>query len=74
MPVSSQIILARLITLKHALKLEMKGLKRRGQSAHSIVKWELGITGSKVKCLAALEQKIEDYKWQVLASAVLAAA
>jgi hypothetical protein len=76
MPITSQIILARLLTLKAGLKLEMKGMHKHGQSCYSITKWELGITGkpSKAKVLAALEKKIEDYKWNVLANAVMQAA
>lgn len=34
-------------TLLRALKLELKGMRRRGPSAYSIVKKEYGFTGTK---------------------------
>lgn len=40
---------ARQLALKGALGLELKGLKRRGRSAYSIVKAEFGFIGSKQK-------------------------
>jgi hypothetical protein len=42
-----QIAMYRLLTLRQMLKLEMKGLKRRGRSAYSIIKEELGLKGSR---------------------------
>jgi hypothetical protein len=43
-----QIAMYRLLTLRQALKLEMKGLKMsRGRSAYSIIKSELGLKGSR---------------------------
>ncbi len=44
-----QIAQFRLNTLHKMLKLEMLGMKRRGQSAYSIVKQETGLKGSKQK-------------------------
>ena len=41
--------MARLLVLKSALKLEISGLKRRGQSAYSIIKSEFNLKGSKQK-------------------------
>ena len=41
--------MARLLTLKSALKLEISGLKRRGQSAYSIIKSEFNLKGNKQK-------------------------
>jgi len=43
-----QIAMYRLLTLRQALKLEMKGLKMsRGKTAYSIIKAELGLKGSR---------------------------
>ena len=43
----NQIEFARLLTLRKMLKLEMYGMTRRGRSAYSILKKELGLTGNK---------------------------
>jgi hypothetical protein len=69
----ARMIVVRLIGLKHALKLEMKGMKRsRGlPSAHRMAQWELGIKGSKAKVLEALTRKIEEYNLGILTTAVL---
>lgn len=40
---------ARVYVLYHALGLEVKGMKRRGPSAYSIVKAEFNLKGSKQK-------------------------
>lgn len=53
--------LFQLITWKHALKLEMLGLTRRGRSVYSIVKSELGFRGNRKRVLAQLEQYIDGY-------------
>ena len=52
----------RILTLRSALKLECLGMKRRGQSAYSIVKSEFGFKGNKKSVLAQLEQIIEGIK------------
>ena len=41
--------MARLLVLKSALKLEISGFKRRGQSAYSIIKSEFNLKGNKQK-------------------------
>ena len=46
---AEQIAQFRLNTLHKMLKLEILGMKRRGQSAYSIVKQETGLKGSKQK-------------------------
>ena len=51
---------ARILTLRAALKLEVKGMKRRGQSVYSIVKKEFGFKGSKTRVLEQLNKYIED--------------
>jgi hypothetical protein len=57
-----QIAMFRLLSLRSALKLECLGMKRRGQSAYSIVKAELRLKGNKKSVLKQLEQKIEEIK------------
>ena len=51
---------ARLIALKHMLHLEMKGMKRRGRSAYSIVKEELGFRGNRQRVYDQLEEYINE--------------
>ena len=43
--------LYRMITIKHALELEIAGLKRKGRSVYAIVKEEFNLKGSKQKVL-----------------------
>jgi len=50
----------RMCALKSALKMETLGMKRRGQSAYSIVKQEFGFKGNKVSVLKQLEEKIKE--------------
>lgn len=50
---------ARLLVLRSALRLEVRGMKRRGRSVYSIVKEELGFKGSKQKVLDQLNKYIE---------------
>ena len=57
-----QIDLARLLTLKHALRLEILGLQRRGRSVYSIVKSEFSLRGSKQRVLDQLEQLVLEQK------------
>lgn len=48
-----------LLARRGALKLEIAGMKRRGRSAYSICKEVYGLSGSKAKVLAQLDQMIE---------------
>jgi len=41
------IAIYRMTTLRHALKLELKGMRRRGRSAYAIIKDEFMLTGSR---------------------------
>lgn len=50
----------RLVALKGALKMEVLGMRRRGQSVYSIVKQEFGYKGNKASVLKQLEQKIKE--------------
>ena len=59
----------RYLTLKHALKLEIRGLKiSRGPSAYSIVKRELGFKGNKASVLGQLEEFLSDKYLKDIAS------
>lgn len=51
---------ARLLSLRSMLKLEIKGLRRRGRSACSIIKAELGFKGSKERVLEQLNAHIDN--------------
>ena len=50
----------RLMALKGMLSLEIKGMKRRGRSAYSIIKEELDFRGSRVRVLEQLEAHINE--------------
>ena len=52
----------RLITLRSALGLEIKGLKKRGKSAYSIIKEELGFKGNKQKVYNQIDAYIQEIK------------
>lgn len=45
---------------KGALKLELAGLHRRGQSVYSICKQVYGLKGSRESVLAQMEKLVED--------------
>ena len=55
---TDQIETFRLITLRSALKLEIKGLKRNGQSAYKILK-AMGFTGLRQSVLEQVTDEIE---------------
>ena len=50
------------ISLRSALKLETIGMKRRGQSAYSIIKARYGFKGNKNSVLEQMEQIIKEAK------------
>ena len=47
---------------RSALVLEMRGMKRRGRSAYSLIKEEFGLKGSKQKVFEQLTEIIEAIK------------
>lgn len=53
-----QIELFRMRALRGALKMEIFGMKRRGQSAYSIIKQEFGLKGNKRSVLQQFEKLI----------------
>ena len=59
----------RIRTLRSALRLETKGMKKRGQSAYSIIKDEFGFKGNKESVLNQLnswmlEHNIRIMEWE----------
>ena len=58
----NNIDLYRLCTLKSALKLEILGMKRRGQSVYSIIKEEFGLKGNKQRVFEQFSAKVEALK------------
>ena len=57
-----QIDMFRFLSLRSALKLECLGMKRREQSAYSIIKAEYGFKGNKKSVLEQMEQIIKETK------------
>jgi|TARA_R110000765_G_scaffold292384_2_gene387984 uncharacterized protein (DUF2141 family) len=56
-----QIAMARVLTLRQGLKLEVRGMRRsRGRTCYSIVKEEFGFKGSKQKVLDQLNEMLEE--------------
>jgi hypothetical protein len=54
--------LARMIALRGALNLEIKGFGRKGRSAYAIIKDEFKLKGNKKKVLEQFNEIIETYK------------
>ena len=50
----------RIKTLRSALKLEILGMKRKGQSVYQMVKQEFGFTGSRQLVLEQLNTYIKE--------------
>lgn len=55
-----QIELFRLLAMRGALKLELVGMKRRGQSVYSLIKEEFGFKGNKQKVFDQFELFIKE--------------
>lgn len=60
-----QIEVARLLTLRQMLRLEMLGMKRKGRSAYSILKSEFGFKGSR----ESIFLELTEWRNQVIAKA-----
>ena len=60
-----QIYIARLITLKKALLLETKGMKRRGRSVYTIIKSEFGLRGNKQSVYTQFCELVEKKKGEI---------
>tara|TARA_R100000152_G_C6558457_1_gene30222 strand:+ start:192 stop:392 length:201 start_codon:yes stop_codon:yes gene_type:complete len=50
----------RLLVLRSALKLEIKGMKKRGKSAYSTIKQEFNLKGNKQRVLDQLNDIITE--------------
>ena len=57
-----EIAWARILTLRSGLKLETKGMKKRGRSCLDIVKEEFGFKGDVHKVYAQLDEYIKKAK------------
>lgn len=57
-----EVLKARMLTLRAALKLEVLGMTRHGKSAYSIIKSEYGFKGSKLNVLTQLNEYIDFHK------------
>ena len=56
--------LMQMIVQKHALKLEMLGMKRRGRSVYSIIKEEFGLKGNRQKVYDTMTEIINTIQQQ----------
>ena len=54
--------LFRLLALRGALRLELKGIKHRGRTAYSILKEELNIKGGREKVLRQVNLLLDSMK------------
>ena len=57
-----KIELYKLLALRGALRLELKGIKHRGRTAYSIIKEELNLKGSREKVLEQLNLLLDSMK------------
>ena len=57
-----QIAVARMLTLRKGLQLEIKGMRHSGRSCYSIIKKEFDLTGTRAQVLEKFEQLIPNFK------------
>jgi hypothetical protein len=57
-----QIAVARMLTLRKGLQLEIKGMRHSGRSCYSIIKRDFGLTGTRAKVLEQFEQLIPNFE------------
>ena len=57
-----KIELYKLLVLRGALRLEIKGIKHRGRTAYSVIKEELNLKGSREKVLEQLNLLLDSMK------------
>ena len=57
-----QIAVARMLTLRKGLQLEIKGMRHSGRSCYSIIKRDFGLTGTRARVLEQFEQIIPNFK------------
>ena len=56
-----QIEVARMLTLRKGLQLEIKGMRLSGRSCYSIIKSDFGLTGTRARVLEQFEQLIPNF-------------
>ena len=56
-----QIAVARMLTLRKGLQLEIKGMRKTGRSCYSIIKRDFVLTGTRAKVLEQFEQLIPNF-------------
>ena len=57
-----QIAVARMLTLRKGLQLEIKGMRHSGRSCYSIIKKEFDLTGTRAQVLEKFEQLIPNFE------------
>jgi len=57
-----QIAVARMLTLRKGLQLEIKGMRHSGRSCYSIIKRDFDLTGTRAQVLDKFEQLIPNFK------------
>ena len=57
-----QIAVARMLTLRKGLQLEIKGMRHSGRSCYSIIKRDFGLTGTRAQVLEKFEQLIPNFE------------
>ena len=57
-----QIAVARMLTLRKGLQLEIKGMHHSGRSCYSIIKRDFGLTGTRARVLEQFEQLIPNFE------------
>ena len=57
-----QIAVARMLTLRKGLQLEIKGMRHSGRSCYSIIKRDFGLTGTRAQVPEKFEQLIPNFK------------
>jgi hypothetical protein len=58
----NEIRVARMLTLRKGLQLEILGIRHSGRSFYSIIKKEFGLTGTRAKVLNQFEQLIPNFE------------
>ena len=60
--IPDQIAVARMLTLRKGLQLEIKGMRHSGRSCYSIIKRDFGLTGTRARVLEQFEQLIPNFE------------
>ena len=60
--IPDQIAVARMLTLRKGLQLEIKGMRHSGRSCYSIIKRDFGLTGTRARVLEQFEKLIPNFE------------